>query len=362
MGVKMAKIISMFNHKGGVSKTTTSFHLGWALAEKHKRVLLIDADPQSNLTSLALSIPDEDALEELYNRKNSNDIYSLVKPLMQSARIEISKNDTLSNIVASKCENLYILPGHLQIEEFSNQLTLALSMGISSDFSIFRNFPGYLIYAFHKIAEFNKIDYIIIDMAPSLSALNQVLVMGSDYLISPCSPDFFSELAIKNLSKILPDWQKKCSAYPFDTLSLNCKPKFLGIIQQNYRPRKTKQSDDKNTPTQSFKKWVERVGETTRDVLVPVLQNLDMSITYEQFSDFIHEQVPFNLSLIPDFNSLIATSQLSNKPVFNLTEEDIKAYSNIYGAAMATTKESIDKFRSLFNKLANDLETLMQNI
>ena len=38
----MAKIISMFNHKGGVSKTTTSFHLGWALAEKHKRVLLID--------------------------------------------------------------------------------------------------------------------------------------------------------------------------------------------------------------------------------------------------------------------------------------------------------------------------------
>lgn len=87
-----------------------------------------------------------------------------------------------------------------------------------------------------------------------------------------------------------------------------------------------------------------------------------MSITYEQFSDFIHEQVPFNLSLIPDFNSLIATSQLSNKPVFNLTEEDIKAYSNIYGAAMATTKESIDKFRSLFNKLADDLETLMQNI
>jgi len=87
----MAKVIALFNHKGGVSKTTTSFHLGWALAEKQKKVLLIDADPQSNLTSLALSIPDEDAFERLYNRKDSNDIYSLVKPLMQSARIEISK-------------------------------------------------------------------------------------------------------------------------------------------------------------------------------------------------------------------------------------------------------------------------------
>lgn len=270
----MSKIISLFNHKGGVSKTTTSFHLGWALAEKNKRVLLVDADPQSNLTSLALSIPDEDSFEKLYNQKNSNDIYSLVKPLMQSARIEISKNDSIANIVQTQCENMYILPGHLQIEEFSNQLTLALSMGVSTDFSVFRNFPGYLTYALKKLAEFHEIDYIIIYMAPSLSGLNQVLLMGTDYLIAPCSPDFFSELAIKNISKILPEWQKKCLAYPYDTLSLKCKPVFLGIIQQNYRPRKTKQSDTKNTPTQSFQKWIDRVGMTARDILVPTLEPL----------------------------------------------------------------------------------------
>ncbi len=355
----MAKMIALFNHKGGVSKTTTSFHLGWSLAEKNKKVLLIDADPQSNLTSLALSIPDEESFESLYNRKDSNDIYSLVKPLMQSARIEISKNDTISNIVETSCKNLFILPGHIQIEEFSNQLTLAMSMGVSPDFSVFRNFPGYLNYAFRKMAEFNNIDYIIIDMAPSLSALNQVLVMGADYLIAPCSPDFFSEIAIKNLSRILPEWQKKCSAYPFDSLSLNCKPVFLGVIQQNYRPRKTKQSDNKNTPTQSFQKWVDRVGKTAKDILVPKLIERGMSITDSQFSSVITGQTPFNLSLITDFNSLIATSQLSNKPVFNLEEDDIKAYSNTYGAAMETTKESIEKFRTLFTKLADDLEKLM---
>lgn len=355
----MAKVIALFNHKGGVSKTTTAFHLGWAFAESGKKVLLIDGDPQSNLTSLALSIPDEDAFEKLYNKKDSNDIYSLVKPLIQSARIEISKNDTIANIAQTQCENLYILPGHLQIEEFSSQLTLALSMGISSDFSVFRNFPGYLTYAFRKIAEFNTIDYIIVDMAPSLSALNQVLVMGADYLIAPCSPDFFSELAIKNLSKILPEWQKKCIAYPFDSLSLPCKPVFLGIIQQNYRPRKTKQSDNKNTPTQSFQKWVKRVGDTAANVLVPKLESLGMSVTDEQFRSVVKEQIPFNLSLIPDFNSLIATSQLSNKPVFNLNEDDIKAYSNIYGAAMEQTKESINKFKKLFTELADNLEKLM---
>ena len=50
----MAHKIALFNHKGGVSKTTTTFHLGWMLAEKGKTVILADADPQCNLTGLVL--------------------------------------------------------------------------------------------------------------------------------------------------------------------------------------------------------------------------------------------------------------------------------------------------------------------
>ena len=50
----MAKQISLFNHKGGVSKTTTAFNLGWMLASKGKRVLLVDCDPQCNLTGMFL--------------------------------------------------------------------------------------------------------------------------------------------------------------------------------------------------------------------------------------------------------------------------------------------------------------------
>ena len=50
----MATIISLFNHKGGVSKTTTAFNLGWSLANEGKRVLLVDLDSQCNLTGLLL--------------------------------------------------------------------------------------------------------------------------------------------------------------------------------------------------------------------------------------------------------------------------------------------------------------------
>lgn len=50
----MAKIICLFNHKGGVSKTTTAFNLGWMMALKGKRVLLADFDPQCNLTGMVM--------------------------------------------------------------------------------------------------------------------------------------------------------------------------------------------------------------------------------------------------------------------------------------------------------------------
>jgi chromosome partitioning protein len=48
------KIISLFNHKGGVSKTTTTFNLGWMLAQQGHKTLIVDADPQCNLTALVL--------------------------------------------------------------------------------------------------------------------------------------------------------------------------------------------------------------------------------------------------------------------------------------------------------------------
>ncbi|MDE2264890.1 MAG: ParA family protein, partial [Alphaproteobacteria bacterium] len=49
----MAKRIVIFNHKGGVSKTTSAYNIGWMISKKHN-VLLVDADPQCNLTSLIL--------------------------------------------------------------------------------------------------------------------------------------------------------------------------------------------------------------------------------------------------------------------------------------------------------------------
>src|SRR2546430_3399875 len=68
----MAKRIALFNHKGGVSKTTTTFNLGWMLAQKGKRVIMVDGDPQCNLSGMVLGYRGPTDFEQFY-QKNPND-------------------------------------------------------------------------------------------------------------------------------------------------------------------------------------------------------------------------------------------------------------------------------------------------
>ena len=66
----MKKLI-LFNHKGGVSKTTSTFHIGWMIAKKGHRVLLVDADPQCNLTSVFLGEKFDEYYENPLTRSNN---------------------------------------------------------------------------------------------------------------------------------------------------------------------------------------------------------------------------------------------------------------------------------------------------
>ena len=72
-------VLTFFNNKGGVGKTSLIYHLAWTLASLRKRVVIADLDPQANLTAAFLM---EEEIEELWEQQNSGStIYQCVQPL-----------------------------------------------------------------------------------------------------------------------------------------------------------------------------------------------------------------------------------------------------------------------------------------
>jgi nitrogenase subunit NifH len=76
----VAKIINLFNHKGGVSKTTTVFNLSWMLGLMGKRIVIADFDPQCNLTGMVLGYKGVDDLQDTYKADPPNNLKDALSP------------------------------------------------------------------------------------------------------------------------------------------------------------------------------------------------------------------------------------------------------------------------------------------
>jgi hypothetical protein len=213
-----------------------------------------------------------------------------------------------------------------------------------------QNIPGSLCALLRMTAKAEKLDAVIIDMSPSVGALNQCLLMGSDYFIVPTSPDYYCNQAISSLARVLPRWNTGVShfrspslQYPFPAVP----PKFCGIISQRYRPRS-------GNPAYSFQQWIDVIKQTVLNELVPILTTNQMTISVPQFNAASPSDSPYNLVNIADFNSLIAQSQKHNTPVFALSDKQIEQV----GVILETMKKSRDNFEGCFNALANSIELL----
>lgn len=130
----MKKIV-LFNHKGGVSKTTTTFNLGWKFAEKGRKVLLVDGDPQCNLTSLFLG----ETFDEYYEDQETKfeNIKDGVKAAFEGKPEPIK---VLTCKTAERNGNLYLLAGHMNFSEYDAQLNFA--QNASNALSSLKSLPG----------------------------------------------------------------------------------------------------------------------------------------------------------------------------------------------------------------------------
>nr|WP_084350843.1 ParA family protein [Millisia brevis] len=338
----MAKTITLFNNKGGVSKTTTCFNLGWMLASRGLRVIMVDADPQCNLTGMVLELSAEDALEEFYNVNPGVNLKEALEPAFKSRPVPLQPVDC---IPVPGRDGLYLIPGHIALSE--DETSLGIAQQLSESLQGLRNLPGSFSHLFKITADKYDADYVIVDLSPGLGAINQNLVATSDYCLVPCSPDIFSVMAIDSLARILPrwmDWARRANKlevlaeadYPFPEPRL----KFLGVVVQRFRVRSGK-------PTQAFQKYFDKLNEAILDSLVPALRRTDLLLSATKYRDSGMDS-HYVLAEVPDFNTLIAHSQQTRKPVFALTREDVGRGGRLW----SNQEASIDSFRDTFEELA----------
>jgi cellulose biosynthesis protein BcsQ len=345
----MAKRIALFNHKGGVSKTTTTFHLGWMLASKGHRVLLVDADPQCNLTGLILGYQGEAEFENFYQQESNRNIRGGLAPAFESQPRAVEAVECLP--VPGQA-GLFLLPGHIRLSEY--EVTLGIAQELSGTIQTLQNLPGSIAYLLEATADRHHADFVLVDMNPSLGSINQNILMTSDYFVVPTSPDYFSVMAIDSLSAVLPRWHSwsvrakdspalRTATYPYPGKT----PRLLGTIIQKYRPRK-------GAPTEGFQRWIDAINERVVVRLVPTLAPLGMTLsdaTYDKVAGF---RPSLCLAQIADFNTLIAKSQEHTTPVFALSDSQM----GHVGTVLAGDQQKREEFHDAFSVLADRISAL----
>jgi len=349
------KQIAVFNHKGGVSKTTMTFHLSWMLAKLGKRVMVVDCDPQCNLTGVFLGdIDTEDYPFESPTPQRPRNIRDAVRPAFESRPYMIGPTELYESEVQP---GLFLLPGHVGLSEYESQLAVAHEL--SNTLSALQNIPGALHHAIERSGTLYGIDYALIDMSPSLGAINQNLFMTSDAFILPMAPDLFSSMALRSLARTLPkwaEWGRKASGnailkeadYPFRPVT----PKYLGATVNNFRKRA--RGDEEAKPTQAFQKWFKRLAEVRDSDLLQALDTSKMLLPSHVYNA---AQAPTNefLMEIGSLDGLIATAQELAKPVFAI---DLAADTNFRGKVGESYQTKIDDIHHGFESGAEKIIAL----
>jgi len=286
-----AKRLALFNHKGGVGKTTLTINVAWALTNMGKRVLLVDSDPQCNLTSYLIEESVVNNLLDTSDDASGRTVWSAVKPLVEAL------GDVKLVTPLPVGEGLYLIPGDIRLAEFEQDLATMWAECFQRKLKGFRGITA-LSSMVNVSCETLDIDYVFYDAGPNIGPLNRIILLDSDYFVIPAACDLFSVRALKTLGHTMASWirdWKTIAELAPDVYLLPGMPALIGYITQRFKVYA-------GTYTAEFSQMLPQIERAVGADVAALLQRVDSRL------------VPFGLSdlrigEVQEFGSLAVAAQ-----------------------------------------------------
>lgn len=317
--------VGFFNNKGGVGKTTLLCNMAASLAIKYgKKVLVIDADPQCNASAYLLP---EDVIEKLYLW----DSYASIDAFFEPVRRGKGYPETLPSIVQSErfCVDLIAGDPKLSLRE-----DLLATDWLSTKNGEPRGFQT--TFALRElVSRLDKYDYVLVDMGPSLGALNRSLLLAVDAFLMPVSVDIFSLMAVDNILQVIKSWsedlsdaiesykKKEGGGFKIAGKDVSWDLKFAGYVTQQYTAKKR---EGVRQAVAAFERIIARQQEELSELCKHFATSLEVA----------------RLGVVPTLHSVVPLSQEVHAPIFSLGAKD-----GIVGAHYNKVQEAGEFYHSI---------------
>lgn len=317
------KSLAFFSNKSGVGSTTLLFNVAHMMALKGLRVVILDYDPQCEISVMALG---EEPLFTSWELSQTTTVAHCVEPVRRG------KGDVIQPELIDLSENLWLLPGDLALSRFESTLVENWERVHQSD-----NWRAlHVTTALHRLAESAakrvRADVILIDAGPNLGALNRAVLLATDALVVPVAPDPFGLHGLKTLGPVLrdwrEDWRRATERLPEPTQARSFEPRGYIVEQYYSRPRRDGH-------------WVNQL---------PLAFHRHVLSRTNSLPDFVDDD-PYCIATLKYFASLVPLAQLARKPLFDLKQADGIGRGQLQAVARARTE---------FEELVKKLRVLLQ--
>jgi chromosome partitioning protein len=331
--------VALFNNKGGVGKTTLTYHLAHMLQRLGNDVLAVDLDPQSNLTAAFL---DDDKLELVWRESDGTDpvesyadgdragtVAGAVLPIMEGTG-DIRPVEPVEIV-----HGLWLLAGDLTLSAFEDRLSEAWPKGFTGDQAALRTTT-----AFHRIinlaARRVDADLVLIDVGPNLGAINRAALLAADTVLVPLAADLFSLRGLRNLGPTLRTWRKTWHEKVLPDLPprIDAPPGLMTplgyvIMQPTMRL---------DRPVRAYRRWLDRIPRVFASAVLDE-PGVDLG-SYE-------------IATLRNYQSLMPLSHDARKPMFDLRPAD-----GALGSTQALVERCYHDFESLAVKVLDRLASV----